>query len=166
MKNTDYDTKISEIENKVSDHNHDKYITTPARVFNARLAQANLVTKTDVDTKLQSLKKINSNKAKHLLSETEFKKLEKFDAAYFRGKNYFDGDGAQNYSVFQSMHEYFEWISGVDGKIYSWESKRFSNEKITYILKSSKNQPPNIAYSNARIALLFSGDPLKQNNVT
>ena len=36
---------------KLTDHNHDKYITTPdfntlaADVFNARLAQANLVTK-------------------------------------------------------------------------------------------------------------------------
>ena len=26
---TDYDTKISEIEKKVTNHNHDKYITTP-----------------------------------------------------------------------------------------------------------------------------------------
>ena len=25
----DYDTKISEIEKKVTNHNHDKYITTP-----------------------------------------------------------------------------------------------------------------------------------------
>ena len=44
--------------------------------------------------------------------------------------------------------------------------KRMSNEKITYIFKSSKSQPPGIAYINARIALLISGDPLKQNNVT
>ena len=29
VKKTDYDTKISEIENNVSDHNHDKYINTP-----------------------------------------------------------------------------------------------------------------------------------------
>ena len=86
VKKTDYDTKISEIEKKVSDHhNHGKYITTPkfnilaARVFNARLAQADLVIKTDFDAKLQSLnKKINSNKTKHLLIETELKKLEKF----------------------------------------------------------------------------------------
>ena len=28
-KTTDYDTKISEIEMKVTDHDHDKYITTP-----------------------------------------------------------------------------------------------------------------------------------------
>ena len=44
VKKTDYDTKISELEEKFTDHNHDKYITTPefntlaASVFNARLA--------------------------------------------------------------------------------------------------------------------------------
>ena len=58
VKKTDYDTKISELEKKLTDHNHDKYITTPefntlaASVFNARLAQANLVTKTDFDAKI------------------------------------------------------------------------------------------------------------------
>ena len=81
VKKTDYDTKISEIEEKVSDHNHGKYITTPefnilaAMVFNARLAQAGLVTKTDFDAKRKIVdKKTNSNKRKHLLVETEFKK--------------------------------------------------------------------------------------------
>ena len=60
---TDYNTKISEIEKKVSDHNHDKYIIAPefnnlaAGVFTSRLAQADLVTKTDFETKLQSLNK-------------------------------------------------------------------------------------------------------------
>ena len=80
VKKTDYNTKISEIEKRVSDHNHDKYITTPefnnlaAGVFTARLTQANLVTKRDFDTKLQSLDKdINSNKTKHLLVENELK---------------------------------------------------------------------------------------------
>ena len=29
VKKTDYDTKISETENKVSDHDHEKYINTP-----------------------------------------------------------------------------------------------------------------------------------------
>ena len=58
---TNYDTKISELEKKLTDHNHDKYITTPefntlaAEVFNARLAQTNLITKTDFDTILSSL---------------------------------------------------------------------------------------------------------------
>ena len=29
VKQTDYNTKISEIEKKITDHNYDKYITTP-----------------------------------------------------------------------------------------------------------------------------------------
>ena len=128
VRKTDYNTKITETENKVHDHNHDIYITTPefnilaARVFNVRLAEADLVTKTDFDAKLQSLnKKINSNKTKHLLVETEFKKLEKFDAAYFRGKNYFDGDGTQNYLVFQPMYTYFKtFVESSFTYISSW----------------------------------------------
>ena len=61
VKETDYNSKITEIESKLNNHNHDKYITTPefntlaADVFNARLAQANLITKTDFDAKLLSL---------------------------------------------------------------------------------------------------------------
>ena len=69
-----------------------------ANVFNARLAQANVITKTDFDAKLSGLnKKITSNKTKHLLVEDELKKLETFNAAYFRGKNYFAEDETQNY---------------------------------------------------------------------
>ena len=48
---TNYNTKISEIEKKVSDHNHDKYITTPefntlfARIFDAKIKLSNLAPK-------------------------------------------------------------------------------------------------------------------------
>ena len=46
--------------------------------FAARLEQANLVTKADLDAKLTSLnRKINSNKIKHLLVENELKKKKK-----------------------------------------------------------------------------------------
>ena len=61
VEKTDYNTKITEIEKKLTNHNHDKYITTPefntlaADVFNARLARANLVTKTDFDNSAQVL---------------------------------------------------------------------------------------------------------------
>ena len=55
-------------------------------VFNARLAQANLVIKTDFDAKLSSLnKKITQNKTKHLLVENELDKLKTFDSGYFIG---------------------------------------------------------------------------------
>ena len=60
VKKTDYNTKISEIENKVNHHNHDKYITTPefntvtADVFKARLAaQTDLIRKPEYDLKLK-----------------------------------------------------------------------------------------------------------------
>ena len=114
VKKTDYNTKISELEKKLTDHNHDKYITTPefntlaASVFNARLAQANLITKTDFDAKLSSLnRKITSNKSKHLLVENELKKLKTFDSSYFISKSHFEEDGTQNYLVFQPKYRYF-----------------------------------------------------------
>ena len=65
VKKTDYNTKISELEKKLTDHNHDKYIAMSefnilaADVFNARQAQANLITKTDFDDKLFSLNRKN-----------------------------------------------------------------------------------------------------------
>ena len=81
VKKTDYDAKICKIENKATDHDHDKYITTSefnkftAEGFAARLVQVNVVTKTDFDAKLTSLsKKINSKKIRHLIVENELKK--------------------------------------------------------------------------------------------
>ena len=78
VKKTDYDIKITEIEKKLTDHNHDKYTTTPefntlaADVFNARLAQANSITKTNFNAKLLSLnRKITANKSRHLFIENE-----------------------------------------------------------------------------------------------
>ena len=68
VKKTNYTTKVTEIENKLNNHNHNKYITTSefntlaADVFNAKLAWANLVTKTDFNAKLSSFnRKITEN---------------------------------------------------------------------------------------------------------
>ena len=86
VKKADYSTKITEIEKKPTDHNHDKYITTPefntfaADVFNARLAQVNLITKTDFNATLSSLnRKITANKTKNLLVKNKLKKLKTID---------------------------------------------------------------------------------------
>ena len=69
VKKTNYDAKIKELEKKLTDHNHDKYITTlesntlAADVFNARLAQVNVITKTSFDAKISSLhRKTTTNK--------------------------------------------------------------------------------------------------------
>ena len=57
VKKVDHNTKITDIENILNNHNHDKYVATlefntlAANVFNAGLAQANLITKTDFDVK-------------------------------------------------------------------------------------------------------------------
>ena len=81
-KKTDCDTKVNEIKEKITGHNHEKCITTPelnklaAENFGARLAQANLVTKTNFDDKLINLnRKITSNKTKYLLVENQLKKI-------------------------------------------------------------------------------------------
>ena len=107
---------------KKTDYNHDKYITTPefnnlaAGAFAARLAQADLVTKTDFDTNLQDISKmITSNKTKHLLVENGIKT---FDLNYFIGKGYFEEDGTQNYLAFQPMYRYFKRVAGVGSGNY------------------------------------------------
>ena len=145
VKKTDYNnTKISEIENKVNDHDHGKYITTPefnamaADVFKARLAaQTDLTRKPDFDLKLKSINdRVTNNKTKYLLVENELKKLQKFDAAYFRDKNHFEEDGTQNYLVFQPMYKFFKRIEGVGSGnyIYFWKSKGLSDEKLDLLL--------------------------------
>ena len=125
IKITDCDTKISETEKQITDHNRDKYITTAqinkltAENFASRLSQANLVTKTNSDTKLISLnRKINSNKTKHLLFENELEKLQTFDSSYIQRKSHFEEDGAGNYLIFQPINRCFKRIIGVGNGEY------------------------------------------------
>ena len=84
VKNTNYNTKVKETEKKITDHSHDKYITT--QEFNKlKLAQANLITKTDFDNKLSSLnRKITANKTKHLVVEVFLKKMAHKTGLYFK----------------------------------------------------------------------------------
>ena len=125
-KKKDFNTKVTEIEIKLTNHNHDKYIDTSefnklaADVFNVRLAQSKLITKTEFDSKLSSLNRnITSNKSKHLLVENELNKLKTFDSSYFIGKIHFDEDGTQNYLVFQPLNKYFKLITNTLS-ILSW----------------------------------------------
>ena len=92
-KKTDYNTKISEINKKIFDHNHHKYITTGkfnklmADNFAARLKQASLATKTDIDDFVEktgfdgklknSNKNVISNKTKHIDIEKKLTDLTK-----------------------------------------------------------------------------------------
>ena len=63
VKKTDFNTKMTEIGKKLTGYNHDKYIKTlAADVFNARLTQENVVTKTDqvLIIKLEQIKQKTS----------------------------------------------------------------------------------------------------------
>ena len=168
-------TKISEIKKKVTDHDHDKNITTSefnkltTENFAARLTQANLLTKTDFDNKLISLdRKIHSNKTKHVLVENELKKLQTFDSSYFLGKSHFEDDGAQNYLVFQPINRYSKRIIGVgDGEyIYFLKSKGLSDERINSITVSNYSITPSLDYRGAKIRVKFNGSCLKQSKIT
>ena len=149
-------------------HNHDKYVATSefntlaANVFNARLAQANLITKTDFDAKLSSLNKtITANKTKHFLNNN--------DLSYYRGKQYFDeGSGKQNYLVFVPMGKYFELISvaGVIDRVLSWQSKGMSNESIKPPTTSNNSLNPRSSYNDTKIKVQFTGSCLKQPKFT
>ena len=84
--------KLLKLKKKLTDHNHDKYITTTefnklaTYAVNVRIVQANLVKKTDFDNKLSDLnRKIVSSKIKDISLAKEL--------SYFRGKNHFDEDG-------------------------------------------------------------------------
>ena len=121
---TDYNTKINEIKIKITNHNQNKYITISelnkltVQNFDARLAQATLVTNTDFDNKLMNLnKKINSNKTKYLLVVNELKKLKTFDSIYFSGKSHFENDVTQNYLVFQPTQRYFTSVRNTNNHI-------------------------------------------------
>ena len=166
LKKTDYSTKITDIENKVNNHNHDKYIATAefnklaANVLNARLAEANLITKTDFDGKLSSLeRKITQNKTKHLLVENELNKLKTFDSSYFIGKSNFDEDGTQNYFVFQTIKKYFKVITNTD-YVWSWKSKGFFNEIIKPPATSDNSLTPILSYYGTKTRVKFNGSCL------
>ena len=166
VKKTDYNTKIPVIENKVNNHNHDKYIATSefntlaVNIFNVRLAQTNLITKTHFDGKLSSLnRKITANKTKHFLNDN--------DLSYYCGKQYFDeGSGKQNYLVFLPINKYFKLNSVADAADYvlSWQSKGLSNERIKLPITTNNSLTPELNYYGTKTKIKFTGSCLKQSS--
>ena len=169
---TDYNTKVTEIENKLNSHNHDKYITTPEfntlakDIFNARLAQAYLITKPDFDAKfLRINRKITENKTENVLVKNELSKLKTFDSSYFIGKSRFEEDGTQNYLVITNT----DYVSLCRSKGLSAESfklPRTSDNSLTPALNyygtktrvkftGSCSKQPTISYTNGRIVNIY-----------
>ena len=166
--------KVTKIENKLNNHNH-KYITTvelntlTADVFNARLSQANLITKTDFDAKLSSLnKKITQNKTKHLLVKNELNKLKTFDLGYFIGKSHFEENGTQYFLVFQPMYKYFKVLSITQYVecVSERKSEGLSNDSIRVISTSDNSRNPTSSYYDTKIRVKFTGGCLKQPKIS
>ena len=172
VKKTDHNTNVTEDENKLNNHNCDKYIGTPefnklaADVFNARLAQVNLITKTDFDAKLSSLNRtITQNKKKYLLVENELNQLKTFDSSYFTGKSYFEEDGTQNYLVFQPLKKYFKAITNID-YISSWKSKGLYAESVKPPTTSEKSLTSILNYYSTKTRVKCTGRCFKQPKIS
>ena len=171
---TDYNTKVTEIENKLNIHKHDKYINTQAfkkltaNVFNARIAQANLITKTEFDSKLSSLhRKITSKKTKHLLVQNELNKLNIFDSSYFIGKSHFEENDTQNYLVFQPINRCFKVnMINNDAYILLWKSKGLYAESIKPPSTSDNSLTPELSYYSTKTGIKFTGSCLKQSTIS
>ena len=117
-----YNTKISEIKNKVTiDYDHAKYITTKeynkltARSFTARLVQANLASKSDTSNfvKLTNLSKNELNKLSKKIKAKTTKGLTKDLINMFsilNGAKYLTSGIFQNFLVFISAKKYIKYF--------------------------------------------------------
>ena len=152
----------------INNINNSKFNKLAVDLFNARIAQVNLVTKADFDAKLSSLnKKITSNKTKHILVENELNKVKTFDSGYFIGKGHFEEDGVQNYLVFQPLNKYFKVITNANTKYISlWQSKGLADESIKPPATSDYELNPKVNYFGTKIRPEFRGSCLKQDKST
>ena len=93
---------LTVVENKIPDDSGLATTSALTAVENRIPNVTKLVTKTDFDAKLKDISdRITKNKSTDLLLDNELKKLKRFDADYFEGRNYFEGgDGTQNMLVF------------------------------------------------------------------
>ena len=133
LKKTDFNTKVTGIEGKIPSIIGLATNSELSAVENKIPDVSSLVEKINLYSELKKISDtIASNKSRHLEIENELKKPQKFDAAYFRGKNYFDGnDGAQNSLVFQVGEKYFKNNSGSNSsKIEMWKSKGLSSQSL------------------------------------
>ena len=103
-----------------------------------------------------------------MLVENEVKRLQKFDAAYFRGKSHFEEDGTQNYLFFQPIYRYFRRIIGFGSGnyIYFWKSIGLSDERLNSNTASNYKITPELSYYGTKIRVEFNGRYLKQDKVT
>ena len=181
VKKTDFNTKVTEIEGKITDVSSlvkkTDYATEITSIKNAYVTNTalnarhrSLIQKSKFDTEVKKINdQIASNSSEVLTynnrlnqSKDRIDELEKI-VFYFRCKIYFDGDGIQNYLVFQGVYKYFDDVNVsktiIKLHVNSWISKELSDEKISSVSEFTR---PFIEYTNARIKLKFDGIVLRE----
>ena len=96
------------------------------------------------------------------------KKLQTFDSSSFRGENYFDEDGTQNYLVFLPIFRYFNinMINNNTNYVLLWKTKGLSDETIKPPTASDNSLTPTLSYYYpSKIRVKFAGSCLKQDKV-
>ena len=88
------------------------------------------------------------------------------EASCFRGKNYYDNDGLQNFLIFKAIFSSFK-RSGAN--ISSWKSTGICDDDsvILSAVSTSSNVAPSliIASENGKPNVRFSGNLLKQTKI-
>ena len=124
-----------------------------------------MIAKSDFDAKLSGLnRKITNNKSKHLLVENELNKLKTFDSSYFRGENYFDENGTQNYYIFQPISKYLKvaYVNDIN-YILSWKSRGLNDIKIESIKTNNYLLNPRMNnYDMSKIRIKSNGSFLNR----
>ena len=90
--------------------------------------------------------------------------LKTFDSSYFRGKNYFDEDGTQNYYIFQPISKYLKvaYVNDIN-YILSWKSRGLNDIKIESIKTNNYLLNPRMdIYDTSRIRIKFNGSFLNR----
>ena len=185
VKKTEYNTKIYEIEKKITDHNHDKYITTPefnkftAEIFALRLKRANLASKrdianflnkTDFDNKLKDVtsNKNELNKLSEKVKAVSTKELTKDlinNFSILNGAKYISSEIFQNYLVFIPANKYIKYFSGTT-RIELWKSNGMSEESTENITESDSNFPPTFVDHYLLPDINSNGHCLIKNNIS
>ena len=105
-----------------------------------------MITKTDFDAKLSSLKrKTTAKDTKNFVVENELDKLKTFDSSSFIVKTHFEEGGTQSCLVFQPINKYFKVIASTD-YVSSWKSKGLSAETIKLPTTSGNSLTPAVSW--------------------
>ena len=157
VKKSDYDAKISEMEKlyfTTTDYNN-----FASNTLDAKITQKKLVNESGIDEKIKTLAskeetKALVTKAELIAEQDKIVKLQTYDLSSFIGQSYFNNDESLNYLIFQPTYKALTTFSGLTSTISEWNSRGFSNEKLTPPYTANKTSSPKLVrMNNSRIRL-------------